>query len=284
MALKLMYITNDPDVARIAEDAGVDRIFVDMEFIGKADRQGGMDTVQSRHTAEDVRNLRSVVKKAQLMVRINPMHSGTAEYSSSKEEIEAVIEAGADVIMLPYFKTVEEVKLFVEIVGGRAKTFPLVETPEAVAAIDEILAVPGIDEIHVGLNDLSLGLGRKFMFELLSDGTIEELSKKFKAAGIPFGFGGIASLGRGILPSEYVVREHYRLGSTATILSRSFCNVHKIQDLRLIRRIFRDGVAQIRDLEAECAGYAADSDYFAENARIVAQKVRRICDGLVEVR
>jgi hypothetical protein len=122
------------------------------------------------------------------------------------------------------------------------------------------------------------------MFELLSDGTIEELSKKFKAAGIPFGFGGIASLGRGILPSEYVVREHYRLGSTATILSRSFCNVHKIQDLRLIRRIFRDGVAQIRDLEAECAEYAADSDYFAENARIVAQKVRRICDGLVEVR
>lgn len=284
MALKLMYITNNPDVARIAEEAGVDRIFVDMEYIGKADRQGGMDTVQSCHTVEDVRRLRPVVKKAQLMVRINPMHSGTAEYNSSREEIEAVIEAGADVIMLPYFKTVEEVKLFVELVAGRAKTFPLVETPEAVAAIDEILAVPGIDEIHVGLNDLSLGLGRTFMFELLSDGTIDALAEKFKAAGIPFGFGGIASLGRGILPSEYVVREHYRLGSTATILSRSFCNVHKIQDLRLIRRIFRDGVAQIRDLEAECAEYAADSDYFAENARTVAQKVRRICDGLVEVR
>ena len=284
MALKLMYITNNPDVARIAEEAGVDRIFVDMEYIGKSDRQGGMDTVQSRHTAEDVRRLRPVVKKAQLMVRINPIHSGTAEYNSSREEIEEVIEAGADVIMLPYFKTVEEVRLFVELVAGRAKTFPLVETPEAVAAIDEILSVPGIDEIHVGLNDLSLGLGRRFMFELLSDGTIDALAEKFKAAGIPFGFGGIASLGRGILPSEYVVREHYRLGSTATILSRSFCNVHKIQDLRLIRRIFRDGVAQIRDLEAECAEYAADSDYFAENARIVAQKVRRICDGLVEVR
>ena len=40
MALKLMYITNNPDVARIAEEAGVDRIFVDMEYIGKADRQG----------------------------------------------------------------------------------------------------------------------------------------------------------------------------------------------------------------------------------------------------
>lgn len=40
MPLKLMYITNCPDVARIAEQAGVDRIFVDMEYIGKAIRQG----------------------------------------------------------------------------------------------------------------------------------------------------------------------------------------------------------------------------------------------------
>ncbi len=42
MPLKLMYITNSEDVAHIAEEAGVDRIFVDMEYIGKTDRQGGM--------------------------------------------------------------------------------------------------------------------------------------------------------------------------------------------------------------------------------------------------
>ena len=284
MSLKLMYITNSPDVARIAEEAGVDRIFVDMEYIGKASRQGGMDTVQSYHTVADIRAVRPAVRKAQLMVRVNPIHEATGEYGSSREEIDAVIEAGADIIMLPYFKTVEEVRTFVELVAGRAKTFPLVETPEAVAAIDEILQIPGIDEIHVGLNDLSLGLGRKFMFELLADGTIETLSRKFHGAGIPFGFGGIASLGKGMLPSEYVIREHYRLGSTAAILSRSFCNVHTIHDLEEIRRIFGDGVAQIRALEAECRQYAADSDYFTENARIVARKVWRICDGIVEVR
>ena len=39
MPLKLMYITNRPDVALIAEQNGVDRIFVDMEYIGKAERQ-----------------------------------------------------------------------------------------------------------------------------------------------------------------------------------------------------------------------------------------------------
>ena len=31
MALKLMYITNNPEIAKIAEEAGVYRIFVDME-------------------------------------------------------------------------------------------------------------------------------------------------------------------------------------------------------------------------------------------------------------
>ena len=33
--LKLMYITNNVDVAKIAENSGVDRIFVDLEVIGK---------------------------------------------------------------------------------------------------------------------------------------------------------------------------------------------------------------------------------------------------------
>lgn len=37
--LKLMYITNNPSVARIAQDAGVDRIMVDMEYIDKDVRQ-----------------------------------------------------------------------------------------------------------------------------------------------------------------------------------------------------------------------------------------------------
>ena len=180
MAIKLMYITNRTDVALIAESVGVDRIFIDMEYIGKADRQGGMDTVQSHHTVEDIKAIRSVVKKSDIMVRVNPIHDG------SREEIDAVVAAGADIIMLPYFKTANEVKTFVELVGGRAKTLPLVETPEAVSVIDEILEIGGIDEIFVGLNDLSLGYGKKFMFELLADGTVESLCLKFKQKGIPY--------------------------------------------------------------------------------------------------
>ena len=219
-----MYITNKPEVAKIAEDVGVDWIFIDMEFIGKDSRQGGLDTVQNHHTVEDVKNIRKAITKAKLLVRINPIHEAQGDYPSSKDEIDAVIEAGADIIMLPFFKTVEEVKKFIRFVGGKVKTCLLLETAEAAILIDEILKVPGIDMIHIGLNDLHLELGLKFMFQLLSDGVVEQLGNKIKAAGLPFGFGGITRLDSGMLPGSEVLKEHVRLGSSMVIVSRSFCN------------------------------------------------------------
>ena len=282
MALKLMYITNNPGVAKIAENAGVDRIFVDMEYIGKSDRQGGMDTVQSHHNILDVRSIRSAVTQAQVLVRINPIHEATHAYGSSKEEIEAVLESGADILMLPYFKTVDEVRFFCKTVAGRAKTILLVETPEAVSALDEILEVPGVDEIHIGLNDLSLAQGHRFLFVPLADGTVEKIGEKCKSKGIPFGFGGIASLENGALPGAYVIREHYRLGSKGAILSRSFCDVRKISDLDQIRRTFEEGVRDIRNLEKECRTKLEDSRYFKDNQRFVAERVQAICADMAE--
>ena len=54
MALKLMYITNDPAVALLAEAVGTDWIWVDLETLGKAERQGHMDSVKSHHTVDDI--------------------------------------------------------------------------------------------------------------------------------------------------------------------------------------------------------------------------------------
>lgn len=272
--IKLMYITNQPRIAQIAEAAGVDRIFVDMEHLGKQERQGGMDTVQLRHTLQDVANIRSAVTKAELLVRCNPIHEPCRGYCGSETEIETAIRNGADILMLPYFKTVEEVRRFLQLVDGRAKTDLLVETPEAVEAIDEILSLPGIDEVHIGVNDLSLGYGKKFMFELLVDGTVERLCDRFRSAGIAYGIGGIASLGRGLLPAEYLIREHYRLGSTAAILSRSFCNANRIADINIIRRIFHNGVQDIRAFEEECS--RADMQQLLDNKKEIDRLVMEI--------
>ena len=272
--LKLMYITNRPEIARIAETAGTDRIFVDMEFIGKDERQKGLDTVKSHHTVEDVAVIKAAVETAEVLVRVNPIHEALPDYPASAEEIDAVIEAGADIVMLPFFKTVREVRTFLQMVDGRAGTMLLLETPEAVDCLDEILELPGIDEIHIGLNDLSLGYGRKFMFELLADGTVEQLCFKIRQKGIPYGFGGIAAPGNGMLPSEYIIREHYRLGSGCVILSRSFCDVQKVRDLGTINAMFLAGIRQIRALEAECENHAR---FFRENRLELVEKVSEIC-------
>ena len=241
--LKLMYITNNVDVAKIAENSGIDRIFVDLEVIGKKERQGGMDTVQSNHNFDDIKKIKNSINKSELLVRSNPIHY------NSEEEINNIVNNGADIIMLPYFKTTKEVEQFINLVNGRCKTMLLVETAESVKSIDEILDIDGIDEIHIGLNDLHLDYKMKFMFELLVDGTVEYLCNKFKNKNIPYGFGGIAGIGEGTLPAENIIQEHYRLGSTRAILSRSFCNTDKIKDLNKINEIFTTGLRKIRDFE-----------------------------------
>lgn len=272
-----MYITNKPAVAQIAEQSGIDWIFLDMEFIGKDARQGGLDTVQNHHTVADVKNIKQAVKKAKVLVRVNPIHEALADYPSSKDEIDAIIKAGADIVMLPFYKTVKEVRQFIQYVDGRAKTCLLLETAEAAILIDETLKVSGIDMIHLGLNDLHLELGMKFMFQLLSDGVVEQLGNKIKAAGIPFGFGGIARLDSGMLPGADVLKEHVRLGSSMVIVSRSFCNTEVITDLNEVRRIFTEGIKAVRDLEAE-AEMAAN--YFVKNREEVERAVETIVENI----
>lgn len=276
MSLKLMYITNKPEIAQIAESAGVDRIFVDLEYIGKSDRQGGMDTVQSRHTIDDVKKIKSSINSSDLLVRVNPIHDATDGYCSSKDEIDQVIDNGADILMLPYFKNERDVEKFLRMVNGRTRTIPLVETPEAVDSIDKILKMDGIDEIFIGLNDLSLGYNKKFMFELLSDGTVEYLCQKFKKHNIPYGFGGIASLGKGLLPSECIIKEHYRLGSTCSILSRSFCNISHIKHMGVISSTFVNGIREIREFEKECDKHMR---FFTDNEKLVDSIVKSICES-----
>lgn len=271
--LTLMYITNSPDVARIADRAGVDRIFIDLEQYGKQKRQGNWDSVKSKHSIEDIPKVKAVLENAQLLVRTDPVFDGL------EQEIEEVLSCSPDVIMLPYFKTVAQVEKFLSMVGGRAKTSLLVETKEAEEKLDEILSLGGIDEIHIGLNDLSHSHGKRFLFEELADGTVDELVGRIKSHGIErFGFGGIASLGKGLLPAERIIPEHYRLGSTCAILSRAFCDTSKVTDLGEIEQIFTDGVRSVREFEKKCEKMSVGE--LAENSERLTQTVREIVDNM----
>ncbi|MBO7254005.1 MAG: aldolase [Clostridia bacterium] len=268
MSLILMFITNKPDFMILAEKCGVNRIFIDMETIGKEKRQPKMDTVKSFHTVDDVKNARKVLNKAEILVRINSIWEG------SEEEINNVIEAGADVVMLPYFKSKNEVELFLKYVDRRAKTCLLFETDSSVLNVDDILSLDGIDEAYVGINDMHLCYKKSFMFEMLSDGTVEYLCNKFKEKNIPFGFGGIARLGYGDVPAEMVLGEHYRLGSTIVILSRSFCRINDNSIVSDLEEMFKKEIANIREYENSLTN--KNKEFFIENQKELYGKIEII--------
>lgn len=272
MPLTLMYITNNPEVALIAEKNGVDRVWIDLETLGKAERQGNMDTVKSQHSIDDILSIKPLLTQAELLVRINPINSG------SREEIDKVIEAGADLIMLPMWKSVEDVTFFLSCVDGRAKTVLLLETKEAAECLNDVIGIGGFQEIHIGLNDLHLSYGKRFMFELLSDGTVEKLCRQIAQAGIPYGFGGVARLGMGALPAEKVIMEHYRLGSTRAILSRSFCNYEKCNSMTEVENIFANEMEKLRTYEMQIQ--SADLAIFKDNQLEVVEAVEKIAKSL----
>ncbi len=212
-------ITRDPDVARRADEAGVERIGVDVERLVKHERQGHLPNARiSDHELTHLAALRSSVRRASLFARLNSLHPHTAD------EIGAAIDAGASVLMLPFFTQAVEVERFVRLVDGRARAVLLLETAAAVVRLHDILAVDGIDEVMIGLNDLSLSMGVASPFEIVASDMMAMVAREVQALGRVFGFGGLARAGDHTLPvpSDLVIAQHARLGSTSAWLARSF--------------------------------------------------------------
>jgi 2-keto-3-deoxy-L-rhamnonate aldolase RhmA len=246
--MEFIYITNDPELAQYAQDSGVDRIMIDLEYLRKRGRQEHLDTVISNHSLQDINRVRNVSHNSKLQVRVNPIHS------ESEREINEVLSRGADIIMLPMFKTRQEVERFISIINGRVAASLLLETSQALVRIDDILRVDGIDEVYIGLNDLHLSMGLDFMFELLSGGIVEYLATKIKKKGIRFGFGGISRLGRGVVDSRLVLSEHVRLGSQIVILSRDFHGrARSLDELKILINL-EDEIKKIRSYISYLSG------------------------------
>ena len=265
--LKLMILAADPQSAIDAQNAGVDRVFYDLEYIGKESRQHGRNTVKSMNSIDDIPAVRKVLDNTELLVRTNPIHAYT------KMEVDKSIEYGADILMLPMVMDQHDVEQYVSYVNGRAKVCIMIETAAAMARLDKILAVPGVDELFVGLNDLHISMGLTFMFEFLSNGLLEYIADKCNKAGMPFGFGGIARIGEGDLPSDNILGEHVRLGSTSVILSRTFKGVVGVdKNARPID--LGEEVQKVRDRVAEIAQW--NEEQHNDNREKISDAVDKI--------
>jgi hypothetical protein len=173
--------------------------------------------------------------------------------------------------MLPMFTTAQELRDFAALVAGRVPITPLLETAGALRTLDEWVATPGLAEIFVGLNDLHLSLGQRFMFQPLADGTVERVARSAQAQGLRFGFGGIARLEEGLLPGRDVLAEHLRLGSGAVILSRTF---HRDDP----EAVFEHEIEALRRVEAQLA--QRPPAQVQADARRIAGAINAITAGL----
>ena len=216
--LSLILWTADIGLAAEADAAGVDRIGCDLEREGKQLRQAHWGTWLSDHQIEDLPRVREVLHRAHLFVRPDPFDG------CDREQLDAVLALGAEVVMLPVAEDPDAIAAAVAIIAGRARLIVLIETKRGVGAVDEIADVAGLDEIFLGPNDLSASLGLENRFEALVVEEAEHVAEAARAAGLRFGVGGLAAVGdsRLSIPPELVYAQLARLGATGTILGRVF--------------------------------------------------------------
>ena len=255
--IDLLSITNDCALAAQCDRLPGMRLFVDLERNGKAERQAGRNTFISTHQLADVGRIKAVLRLALLMVRVNPFEPAKAQ--AAEQEVEQVLAEGADMLMLPMFSDAAQLHGFLNIVKRRVPVVALLETAGALASLDEWIDSPGLTEVYVGLNDLHLSLGCRFMFEPLLQGHVDRVAAACAQRGLRFGFGGVARMDEGLLAGRDVLAEHLRLGSQAVILSRTFNRSFDRNDDSTAQESlsFESAVAELRQAEQQLLGRSA---------------------------
>lgn len=219
----LFLFSVDDNYVTTAFEAGIDGVVVDWEHIGKAERQKGADTQINYNTVDDLRRIRQLFA-GHIICRINnvPM--------VASQEAQQAIDHGADEILIPMVRRVDEVEKILTVVNNQVQTSVMVETLEAIQIAGQLAQLP-LARVYVGLNDLALQSNMLNIFENVHNGTVEQLSKHF--VNLPFGFGGLTIPTSGEpIPSRLLMGEMVRLNCAFTFLRRSFLRDtprHKLQ-------------------------------------------------------
>lgn len=212
-SIQLVLFESDAERAAYFYEQGIDSFMVDLEFMGKNLRQLGFDTEIRPGSLEDLRQI-AAMTGVEAWCRIN----GFGDHSPA--EIEDVIAAGADVVVLPMVTKIADAEAFIRQVDGRARATLMIETMSAAYLAEELSALRPA-HIFFGLNDFAISRGGGSIFRAISDGTVEQVRRAMP--GISFGFGGLTDpqLGNPI-PSMLLLEEMERLDCQFTFLRRSF--------------------------------------------------------------
>jgi hypothetical protein len=275
--INLFYITNNILEAQIVDKLDIDWIFIDLETVGKKDRQIGRNTVMSDHSISDVQKIRRVINNTKILLRCNPIGI------HSKKEIEEINKtSGIDMVMLPFFKTVKEVKIFIELLDtSKVEPTLLIETTSALDNISDILKLYPFKYVHIGLNDIHIERNTSFMFEPYIDGLLDKAVSILRSNNQKFGIGGIGKIGSDLLPSpECVINEHTRLKSSGVILSRSFKGDFSEESKELFETELTQSVIKFR--KQEKYSKTLDEKQLLENYDLMKNDINKVVKNIDE--
>lgn len=212
-SLDLFVFHRDTDLDSESLEGGAKGIVVDFETRGKVNRQQGFDTQINDHNWQDLHDIKQELQ-AYVICRIDGINDHT------ETEVLRAIELGADEILIPMVRKLNEVTTMLDLVKEKAQVSVMIETMEAVNITRQLDQLP-LARAYVGLNDLRICRGSESIFSAIADGTVESIREMIKYT--PFGFGGLTIPGYGTpLPVEHFLHEMTRLDCQFTFLRRSF--------------------------------------------------------------
>lgn len=193
-------ITNE--IAMMTKMAGMDGMFIDME-----------------HSVLTMREVSQLVTACNY-VGVSPI---VRIPSKAHWHLSRILDAGAAAVVIPHCETVQQVREIVkdakyaplgrrgcagnqpilnfqavpiltqnDLLNRETMVIPMIETPDAVALADEFLAIPGVDGILIGSNDLCTDLEIPGQYDnpLYLD-SVTRVVQAGVRAGKPIGIGGI---------------------------------------------------------------------------------------------
>ena len=211
-------ITNRERDAEVALDAGIQRIAIDLEAFTKRPRQAGCGTFIAGHSHEDMERMRSRFPEAEMLVRVNSIHSG------SPEEMKRVADSGPQFVMLPFFTSMAEVDAFLDMLPKQSMPVLLLESAMSLHLLERLIGEYPVREYFVGLNDLSLDLGNRNFLVTLEEPLFVEAAERLRASGLPWGLGGVGDPFDSRLPisTQDFFRFQIAMGSSRALFSRNF--------------------------------------------------------------
>lgn len=210
--------TDSPALAAVAAAAGVERIGPDLERLGKAGRQPEPGNLISGHDEGSLAAVRAVIGGSRLFVRCNPPNVNL------DVELARLLDAGVTTIMLPMVRTVAEAAHAARHIDGRAALVAMVEHADALAIVEDLASVDGVDELYIGSNDLSRSLGHATRFAAMNPRVIGRVASAAARRGRGFGFFGVGRLDAPALPvrPDDVFAAFVGYGATSALFARTF--------------------------------------------------------------